>query len=481
MSLTANFILDPAKLDYSIELNSTVGGNAQLVSASNPLSYESNVTIQALTSDGYSFTEWTSASNSLNLLSSAFDPLAYIVVDRNSSFTANFQEKKYFLTVGYGSGGHSVTPLGTTLHSHFSSVTISATPATGFAFKNWDDPKAILNSTSAALTEANMSKASGDANVTALFEPKQYLVEINSTTGGSVSLDNPTGPWLHFENYALVATPDPGYIFKEWTGESTSINSLTGTQEESNNSLNLTQSVSLTANFDPISYQVTLNSNGDGNVTGDGNYTVLELVTAEATPATGWNFTGWTGDSFALQNASLSSSAINLSAFPQNISLTANFDRKNYSISFDIEGNGSINNYESNFTESHAFEDFVTYTPTPSNGWKFVNWVGVTENQKFSNPLGILVNDNVEIKSIFARKSYTLEINSAANGQTSGDAAYLFEDNVSITANPDPGYLFTRWDGDFNFLNDRLSSNNVFQMPDSNISLLPFFPQLSIP
>ena len=52
---------------------------------------------------------------------------------------------------------------------------------------------------------------------------------------------------------------------------------------------------------------------------------------------------------------------------------------------------------------------------------------------------------------------------------------YLHEDNVTLTASPNPGYIFNRWDGDYNYLADRFSATNSFQMPSSSISLTPLF------
>ena len=75
--------------------------------------------------------------------------------------------------------------------------------------------------------------------------------------------------------------------------------------------------------------------------------------------------------------------------------------------------------------------------------------------------------------------TYSLAIVTSSFGQSSQGGTFLHNDNVSISASPKAGYVFTQWDGDYHYLADRFSATNSFQMPNSSISLTPVFLQSS--
>ncbi len=52
----------------------------------------------------------------------------------------------------------------------------------------------------------------------------------------------------------------------------------------------------------PLNRTLTINVVGNGTTAGQGTYTTGETATLTATPATGWQFDGWTGDVVSLDN-----------------------------------------------------------------------------------------------------------------------------------------------------------------------------------
>ena len=93
---------------------------------------------------GYSFDSWTSSSNSLGLLSSTTSIQPTFTLNGDVSFTGNFSENQYLLTVhcpGAGSGGASVSPSTPTLYYHSSQVPVNCTaaPLEGYEFDRWED------------------------------------------------------------------------------------------------------------------------------------------------------------------------------------------------------------------------------------------------------------------------------------------------------------------------------------------------------
>ena len=481
VSLTANFVIDPTTLSYTVDLNSSNGGSAQLAIGSNPFPYDSNITIQAFPNNGYQFSNWSSFSNSLSLLSSNTSMTPYLNVDRNSSFTAHFEEKQYNFTVNSSAGGESVSPSGTTRHSHFSSTAVSAIPKFGYKFKNWDDLHDILNNSLDGNTTATFANAGVDSNITAIFEPKDYNVQITQTVGGTITLESPTGPWFHFQTYNISANPLPGYRFVSWTTDQVGIDALTASITESNNSLNLVEAVSLSASFETIDYQVHVNTSLGGSVSGSGDFTILNPPIISATPSTGWNFLAWSGDTQYIGSSLLNPAQINLSTHPQDLNFTASFERQNFIIDVLIQGQGAVNDFNSSFSSSYPYQQSINFLPTPSSGWSFTNWVGVPENQKNKNPLSLLVTEQLNLTSVFSKNSYNVSFQSTPHGLTSGSGTYLFESNITIEALPNKGYLFSHWEGNVGYLTDETSAKISMQMPSTHLVYKPnFIPQENV-
>ena len=84
-----------------------------------------------------------------------------------------------------------------------------------------------------------MSEAGGNVTITATFIKKTYDVNVSESTGGNISLENPSGPWEHFGVYELNASAQTGYTFSEWAGDVNSTNSLLSGVNEPINKLGI--------------------------------------------------------------------------------------------------------------------------------------------------------------------------------------------------------------------------------------------------
>ena len=179
-------VFDP--LPFNIALNSNSGGNATLVEGAGPYYYDSNYTLFATPQYGYSFNSWTSSSGSLSLLSSTTSSPSIFTLNGDVSYTANFTENQYTLTVDFDAGGASVTPSSPSVHNHSSQVPITATPLDGYEFDKWEDENGSLLNFTESNTTVIMSRNAADVYVKALFKPKQYNVTINSGNGDKLLL-----------------------------------------------------------------------------------------------------------------------------------------------------------------------------------------------------------------------------------------------------------------------------------------------------
>lgn len=121
----------------------------------------------------------------------------------------NYKIPDYTLTVTAGVGG-SVTGGG--VYESGTSVTLTATPNTGYKFKQWSDGN--TNATRTVTVTAN-------ATYTAQFEKVTVAISANvsPSEGGTVT---GTGIYEYEETYTLTAVPNEGYKFVRWSTWDTS-------------------------------------------------------------------------------------------------------------------------------------------------------------------------------------------------------------------------------------------------------------------
>ena len=111
-----------------------------------------------------------------------------------------------------------------------------------------------------------------------------------------------------------------------------------------------------------------------------------------------------------------------------------------YKISTQAE-NGSVTTTD--VTTLTICEPFVTCTATPDYGYHFTQWSDGLKD----NPRTIELTQDTTFTAKFAKNTYTISTTSAnfELGTTSGDTTVLYLDEVEISAIPNYGYHFVRW------------------------------------
>ena len=117
---------------------------------------------------------------------------------------------------------------------------------------------------------------------TTLYPPTTITDSNNSTYG--LWFSSTSSVYLAQTVY-LYATPSAGYSFTGWSGDA----------NETSNPLVITASADLnvSANFELLSYSVTAQAIGDGNLTGAGTYSYGSQASLSATPEANSSFLGW--------------------------------------------------------------------------------------------------------------------------------------------------------------------------------------------
>jgi uncharacterized repeat protein (TIGR02543 family) len=202
----------------------------------------------------------------------------------------------------------------------------------------------------------------------------------------------------------------------------------------------------ITANFELIPPDAfTLNIIAvNGTVSKNPNnltYSAGTSVQLTATPNSGYEFTGWSGD--AAGTANPLSIIMN-----SDKNITANFEliaATNYTLDVEaIHGSVSQNPNSPSYLEGTS----VQLTPIPNTGYTFTSWGGDAIGT--DNPLTVIMNADKVIVANFSINTFELTVISE-NGivvKSPEQLEYNYGENVELTATPNSGYAFDSWSGD---------------------------------
>jgi len=261
-----------------------------------------SVTLTATPAAGYTFSGWNGGGCSGT-------GACTVAMTMARSTTATFTAVTYTLSVSRtGSGSVTSTPAGIACGSDCSeayasgtSVTLTATPASGYTFGGWGGACAGTSSCAVSMTSAR--------NVTATFNAvANYTLAVTRSGSGTV-ISAPAGISCGTdctEDYAsgtsvtLSATAASGYMFAGWGG------ACAGTSSSCTVSMSAARSVS--ASFTatgPIVYQVSWDPVADARVTGYKLYYSTSPLTVTSAPITIINVGNVTSYSLNATNAGI--------------------------------------------------------------------------------------------------------------------------------------------------------------------------------
>ncbi len=195
-----------------------------------------------------------------------------------------------------------------------------------------------------------------------------------------------------------------------------------------------------------LQHTLTASASGGGSVTLNppgGTYANTNIVTATATPASGWSFLYWLGDiggTNPVVNVSMERDKIIQAVFGTALSTTT-------------EGNGQI--LLSPAGGVYPYGTVIRLTGLPQAGNYFGSWGNAASGSGNTNPLYFtLTNPSPTISCIFGTLSsgeaaLTVVIN--GHGQVTVDPranVYSTERGVMLSAMADPGQSFLGWSGD---------------------------------
>lgn len=205
---------------------------------------------------------------------------------------------------------------------------------------------------------------------------------------------------------------------------------------------------------DAQTFSITTAVDGNGTVTADpqkSNYACGEEVVLTATGDPGWSFESWSGSIITTTNPL----AFAVDGSEQ---FTATFIPAEYVLNVEIITNGDIsadNKVELDPDQpTYHYGDTVKLTavPDPRPDWRFVGWGGAISGSELVNT--ITITEDTTVTATFEQEFYTIDVTiNGGSGEGGGvtiepqQTIYALGEEVTLTAEPDPGWSFSGWSG----------------------------------
>ena len=350
-----------SQLEYTITVSASPAEGGT-VSGGGVYKHGEQVNLAAQAKGSYRFVNWTENGNELST-----DPEYSIIAASNRQLVANFAEKTYELTIIVSGQGSIQRDPDKVLYSSGEIVKLTAIPEVGWRFKNWSG--ALGGNANPAYITMNSNRT-----VTANFSRSQYSIVLsrNPTDGGTATGG---GVYYHGDIVTVKATANDGFEFFNWTEG--------GNEASTDTEYSFVASSDrmLVANFRPMSYDLVLQTSGEGSVKREPDkalYIHGESVRLTAIPKTGWSLDFWSGDLEGTDNPTEI-------VMDSNKSIAANFARNQYAVKLSVEpeeggtvAGGGI----------YLYGDQVTVTAHASECFLFAGWyedgLPASESQEYS-------------------------------------------------------------------------------------------------
>ena len=239
----------------------------------------------------------------------------------------------------------------------------------------------------------------------------------------------------------ISATPNENWVFSEWEGDHT------GTENPV--IITMDSDKDIAAIFVKRDYPLTLLTEGEGQIfeqiiqqrTADYPHgTTIELT---AQPAAGWEFNRWEGDLEGDENPA----TITVEGETE---VTAIFTRIEYPLTVNIVGEGDVEQEVVQVkTTEYIDGTVVQLTAIPEDEWAFSAWSGDASGA--DTTITLTVDGPKEVTATFLRTfRFTPVVQPEEGGIiTPEEGRYIRDTTFEVTAEPNQGWRFTGWEGDF--------------------------------
>ncbi len=290
-TVTANrtLVANYAANNYTITTSSkpTAGGTT---TGSGSVLHGTSRTVTATANTGYTFTNWTENGTILSTNASyTFTATA------NRTLVANFTVSKYsVITSSYPTTGGITKGDGNFAYGDLCTISTSVNP--GHVFNGWSENQTVVSNQNSYSFVVNSNRILV-ANFAVINYP--VLTAVKPLASGTIS-----GGGIYYmygQNCTLIATPNTGYTFTNWTENGTVVST------NANYTFTVSANRTLVANFAVSSYQISTSvfPTNSGIVNGAGIYAYGTSINLTATANSGYEFFNWTENNIEESKSSL--------------------------------------------------------------------------------------------------------------------------------------------------------------------------------
>ena len=410
--LAARFDLKRYTLTYTAETGGAIQGAAfQTVTHG-----ESGTAVVAVPEEGYRFIKWsdglqTATREDVTVTGVLAVEARFAILEYTVSLSAEPPE-----------GG---TVFGGGTHRHETEASLSAVPNTGYDFVAWmENDQTVFGGTVYVFT------ATADRELVALFELKRYTLTYTAQTGGTIAGDTLQTVTHGGSGTAVVAVPDPGYHFVQWTD---------GLQTATREDVHVAGGLAVEAEFAIKEYTLSLSTSPPegGAVFGGGVHRHGAEVSLSAVPNAGYDLVGWMEN----EEQVFSDAAYGFTATADR-ELVALFELKRYTLTYTAQTGGTIAG-DTLQTVTHGGSG-TAVVAVPDPGYHFVQW---TDGLQTATREDVHVAGGLAVEAKFAINEYTLSLSASPpeGGAVLGGGVHPHGNAVSLSAVPNAGYAFVSW------------------------------------
>ncbi len=386
---------------YGVTVSASPVTGGTVTSSLSTAEYGTEITITATPATGYAFSKWSVTEGGASLSSDSDATATFTMPASNVTVEATFTAVEYSVSVSVATPDGGTASADVTKGTMGTTVTLTATPATGYKFAGWSvkNGGAALGSDSAASTSFSMPAS--DVNIEALFAMVDYSITVSTVTGGSGSTSPVTANYGNDIN--LTATADTGYTFTKWNVTSGGAN-LDNANSASTSFRMPASDVVLepvfTANTHSIS--VTGVPNAGGSPTASAVSAAYGTqITLEAKKNPGYNFDRWSVVAGGVTLSSTTDETVTFVLQDEDVTIDASYNGIPYTITV-TSSDTSKGTVTSDLSDA-IVGDTVTLTPTAASAYKFSQWNVVSGNVTISstNNTFTMPAEAVTIEAVF--------------------------------------------------------------------------------
>jgi hypothetical protein len=310
--------------------------------------------------------------------------------------------------------------------------------------------------------------------------PAEYELNTSSSGGGHVVISG-EGTYADGAIVTIEAVADECYEFVEWTGADVDdpYSPIT--------TVTMDEAKTITAVFALLSYDLTTDSTGGGQVTspeeGTHTYGCGTAVDLVAAAEEGYYFVNWSGDVDTIANVNGYTTTITMMG---DYSITANFELVppgQFVLTTNSTAGGSVTTpgeKSSPYNEGTV----VDLVAEAEECYEFVEWTGHVDTiaNVYSASTNITMDADKNVTANFALLSYNLTVDSTDGGQVTspeeGTHTYGCGTEVDLLAEPDEGYCFDQWTGNVSAIADIYAAETTITM-SGNYSITANFIQFA--